>query len=127
MSKVVKKYSSDVNNQSLEQIYMDTLMEVQNGSMQRARIHTMMGQTTASYFEKLILVPFIKGGLHLAVPFIPFTPNRQNRNQVCLNICAGVLRLLRLPRLCRKNSHVTCSKKRWWSTANKVLRFCPSR
>ena len=57
--------------------------------------------------------------LDLAVPFTPFTPNRQNRNHVCWNICAGVLRLLRLPRWCRQNSHVTCSKTRWY----KVLRF----
>ena len=24
------------------------------------------------------------------VPFTPSTPNRQNRNQVCWNICAGI-------------------------------------
>ena len=32
------------------------------------------------------------GRLDLAVPFTPSTPNRQNRNQVCWNICAGVRR-----------------------------------
>ena len=31
-----------------------------------------------------------RGRLDLAVPFTPSTPNRQNRNQVCWNICAGV-------------------------------------
>ena len=33
-----------------------------------------------------------QGRLDLAVLFTPFTPNRQNRNQVCWNICAGVCR-----------------------------------
>ena len=32
------------------------------------------------------------GRLDLAVPFTLFTPNRQNRNQACWNICAGVRR-----------------------------------
>ena len=31
-------------------------LEVRNGSMQWERIHTMIGLTTASFFEKLILV-----------------------------------------------------------------------
>ena len=34
----------------------------------------------------------IRGRLDLAVLFTPYTPNRQNRNQVCWNICAGVRR-----------------------------------
>ena len=34
----------------------------------------------------------ILGSLDLDVPFTPSTPNRQNRKQVCLNICAGVRR-----------------------------------
>ena len=34
----------------------------------------------------------IRGRLDLAVLFTPFTPNRQNRNQVRWNICAGVRR-----------------------------------
>ena len=34
----------------------------------------------------------IRGRLDLAVLFTPSTPNRQNRNQVRWNICAGVLR-----------------------------------
>ena len=33
-----------------------------------------------------------RGRLDLAVPFTPSIPNRQNRNQVCWNICAGVHR-----------------------------------
>ena len=33
-----------------------------------------------------------KGRLDLAVLFTPSTPNRQNTNQVCWNICAGVRR-----------------------------------
>ena len=33
-----------------------------------------------------------RGRLDLAVLFTPSTPNRQNRNQVRLNICAGVRR-----------------------------------
>ena len=33
-----------------------------------------------------------RGRLDLAVPFTPSTPNRQNMNQVCWNICAGVRR-----------------------------------
>ena len=32
------------------------------------------------------------GGLDLAVPFTPSTPNLQNRNQMSWNICAGVRR-----------------------------------
>ena len=31
-----------------------------------------------------------RGRLHLAVLFTPFTPHRQNRNQVRCNTCAGV-------------------------------------
>ena len=31
-----------------------------------------------------------RGRLDLAVPITPSAPNRQNRNQVCWNICAGV-------------------------------------
>ena len=60
-----------------------------------------------------------RGGLDLAdlaVPYTPFTLNRQNRNQVCWNICSSILQLLYLPRLCGQNSHVTCFKTRWWST-----------
>ena len=39
------------------------------------------------------------------------------------NICAGVLHLLHLPRWCRQNSHVTCSKTSWHSTAFTVVRY----
>ena len=53
-------------------------------------------------------------------PFTPSTQNRQNRNQVRWNNCAGVLR--NSP--CRqKNSLVTCSKSRWRSTVYTVLRY----
>ena len=66
-----------------------------------------------------------RGGLDLAVLFTPSTPNRQNRNQVSWNTCAGVLHL---PRCCRQNSHVTCSKIRWRSIAYTILSyFCLSR
>ena len=50
-----------------------------------------------------------RGRLDLDVLFTPSTLNRQNRKQVRWNICAGVV--LRLPRWCRQNSHVTCPKK----------------
>ena len=69
-----------------------------------------------------------RGRLDLAVLFIVSTPNRQNRNQVCWNICAGVHRILvlHLPRWCRQNSYVTCSKTGWRSTACMCENLCIS-
>ena len=57
------------------------------------------------------------GGLDLAVLF------RTDRTQIK---CTGTSVLeysfvLRLPRWCRQNSHVTCSRTRWRSTAYTVL------
>ena len=52
-----------------------------------------------------------RGGLDLAVPFTPFTPIDRTEIE-CWSICTGVLWLLGLPRWCRQNSHVTCSKTR---------------
>ena len=42
--------------------------------------------------EKRKFTVFTWGRLDLAVLFTPSTPNRQNRNQVRCNICAGVRR-----------------------------------
>ena len=67
---------------------------------------------------------FTWGRLDLAVPFTPSTPNRQNRNQVCWNICAGVRRSTPFSRWCRQNSHVTCSKTRWGITASMYGNIC---
>ena len=39
-----------------------------------------------------LFVVVSRGRLDLAVPFTPSTPYRQNRNQVCWNICAGARR-----------------------------------
>ena len=68
------------------------------------RISTEIPQINSDFMK-----PKCMGGLDLVVPFTLFTLNRQNINQVCWNICAGVLGLLHLPRWCRQNSHVTCS------------------
>ena len=55
------------------------------------------GTAGSSWSCSLVLVKastlsLSRGRLDLAVPFTPSTPNRQNRNQVCWNICAGVRR-----------------------------------
>ena len=98
--------------------------EVQTASKQYARIHT----TTAIFFffffffffcfllffffffffffEKVIQMSDCRSGLDYS-----------GRTEIK---CAGVLHL---PRWCRQNSHVTCSKIRWRSTAYTVLRY----
>ena len=56
----------------------------------------------------------LMGRLDLAVLF---TPSTSNRNQVRWNLWLTYAGVLRLPRWCRQNSHVTCPKKRWGITA----------
>ena len=57
------------------------------------KYHTLFLSKTRKDVGKFVVCCSRDGGrLDLAVPFTPFTPNMQNRNQVCWNICAGVRR-----------------------------------
>ena len=53
---MVTNHSSDVNNQELRINLHGKALKVQNGSMQWARLHTMIGLNDRQLFEKLILV-----------------------------------------------------------------------
>ena len=63
-----------------------------------------------SYRKSTTTSDIIRGRLDLAVLFTPSTPNRQNRNQVRWNICAGVSRSTPSFEVVQ-TGHVTCSKK----------------
>ena len=53
------------------------------------------------------------GRLDLAVLFTPSTPNRQNRNQVCWNICAGVRRSTPSSEVVQTEQSRDLFQKRW--------------
>ena len=57
------------------------------------------------------------GGLNLAILFTPSTPNRQNRNQVRWNICAGV-------RLSTPSSEVVQTEQSHDLFQNKMAEHC---
>ena len=56
---------------------------------------------------------FIRGRLDLAVLFTPSTPNRQNRNQVRWNICAGVRRSTPSFKVVQTEQSRDLFQKRW--------------
>ena len=58
-----------------------------------------------------------RGRLDLAVLFTPSTPNRQNRNQVRWNICAGVRRSTTSSEVVQTEQSRDLFQKRWRITA----------
>ena len=58
-----------------------------------------------------------RGRLDLAVLFTPSTPNRQNRNQVRWNICAGVRRSTPSSEVVQTEQSRDLFQKRWRITA----------
>ena len=64
-----------------------------------------------------VSVSFNWGRLDLAVLFTPSTPNRQNRNQVRWNICAGVRRSTPSSEVVQTEQSRDLFQKRWRITA----------
>ena len=66
---------------------------------------------------KLFFFNMSRGRLDLAVLFTPSTPNRQNRNQVRWNICAGVHRSTPSSAVVQTEQSRDLFQKRWRITA----------
>ena len=74
----------------------------------------------------LFTITFYRPGADLIKLFPLLLPLRTGRTEIK---CAGTSVLayagvLRIPRWCRQNSHVTCSKTRWRSTASMCGHIC---
>ena len=79
-----------------------------------------MGAYAAGYREGTCANHFVRAVVDLITP--P-TPTGRTEIKWAGTLVRAFAKVLRLPRWCRQNSHVTCSKTRWQRTAYTVLGY----